>query len=842
MLLCSTLLISITSLLAEPKKRVLLVRPEATARFLQVGDDSETLSAKLKIWQDLLDLGSFKVDIDVESALVSIGGYDLVILPKTICLSASEIESLKNFLSVGGGVLAVANVGTRYPDGEMQGFRFLQEMLGSTPQTTDHETGIALSLNLRFGMPGTNEAPPGYYLRMTPYDEVYYLPDCREVSILGYWADSGYQDQNSLDIKRQVGFVTRQFADEGRIAWIGSNIDGIHHDSLNQVVYYPLFNNLFHWLCGEGLAAVEPWPDGKKAAVLIHGDIEHQFVNSVRAIKLFKKLNLNTTFNLLMDVGSLHPTVISEMAALGGSEIAIHSDSHDRYSGQPLELQKTRLTNTSRIISHYTAPPTGFRPPELAFDSNTLKVLDILGFEYMSADSIADRCYPRFLRFHEDDPNSRKIVVFPKSELDDYDLYNGLDVKSTDDMEKMFLSDFERIYDVGGLYKFNYHTQNILRPNFLKMMESVVRKFKSREDVWIATSREISRWFRQREAIQVSATSTNSTVQLNVVNKGDTQVNDLVLRIIPPALTPANMLRPSKTSMNCTYGSIEEMFFLYLPVINAGESFDAVLVPGGGLIKSRKKDLILIYSLRTLVILGLLFVGWALYYFLSYSKRKDWSVAASKLHVEDIDNDTHLESNINIPFLGKPVKPRIEESDTYPSTQDRGNKKREPVETSSRRERTSVNSAYVPSDTSVESEGIDASAQKVIIEPEASSLKVATPQDVMNGLPAPSIEASAPEVDNKELPISSEPPAGVGLSMRSTAQIPERDVGETATEIPPDVESSSSKGPLSIRTTASEPLPSEDSSDLDKGLKIRTTVKKKTKSSDWEDPTPGDWL
>lgn len=189
---------------------------------------------------------------------------------------------------------------------------------------------------------------------------------------------------------------------------------------MNRRLAANLFEDLFLWLAGRPLAAVEPWPEKHRAAVLVQGDIEDQFEKVNSTVELFDRLGIPVTYNLLVDEASRRPDLVKKMLAADG-ELAIHGDNHNLFAGQPFHIQHLRLSEAIDYIVKQSSYPAGFRPPELVFDAVTIEVMQNLGLSYLLADSTADRAYPRFQPHDPDYPEAGGITFFPKCELDDYD-------------------------------------------------------------------------------------------------------------------------------------------------------------------------------------------------------------------------------------------------------------------------------------------------------------------------------------------------------------------------------------------------------------------------------------
>ncbi len=265
-----------------------LVKPDRTNTLFPGGNTATQFNARMSFWLELLEYAGFKVTIITEAGLVDLTNQsDILVLPGALCLNDREMESLHNYLQNNGGILATWGTGCRMENGEWRGYNFLQSILGSAPTNTEHPLNKPVAIQLRGGQPGTSAVPPGYRLKLIPDHVPLYLPQTDSVLTGGYWATTTYTEEIPDRIMRFTAFANRQLPQGGRFAWFGANLHTLHLDENNSEQYRAVFNRLFRWLSGEGLAAVESWPRGKPAAVLVHGDVIDQFNSVERLSKEF---------------------------------------------------------------------------------------------------------------------------------------------------------------------------------------------------------------------------------------------------------------------------------------------------------------------------------------------------------------------------------------------------------------------------------------------------------------------------------------------------------------------------------------------------------------------------
>lgn len=634
-----------TSLLAENTTRVLLVKPLKTAELLHGANAENVATEWISVWDQLLRQVSrdgLIYNIDDESALNQrLNDYDIVMLPGAICLSDVQMRRLREYVNQGGGLFITWAPGSRTENGEWRGYSFVEELMDGAIAESGRLVGEPASIYLRSNAPGTFDIPPGYRLRFALNHSPLYLIPKNEVTVSGYLEDVVYADKDLTRIRREPIFVTREYPRGGRIAWIGANLDGLQIDPINWEQARNLTWGLLQWITGGAQVSISPWPQGKQAAVLIHGDIEDKFDQVTNILDILRRNNLTGTLNILTEEAAVYPLAMQQIKD-SNFEIAIHGDKHDVFRGQSFAVQNNRLQRTIKFIEHFGPRPVGFRPPELAFDSLTVEVCKDLDFLYISADHSPDRDYPRYHWTDRSRPELGGIWMLPKSELDDYDIFERHKFTTSQQMWDALRTDFERIYDMGGLYKFAYHSQYLDNTDFLRVINLLSQLINQKHDkLWIAQTKEIMYWAeRNRGLLLTVEKNTTKELQISLFNDNDAIVENVVLRILPPKDVVLELFAPISTSRTCSYKIADGLVYVNISRLNPGEDFTATFGKRSGLpVDQRTKNLL--HSLQNIFMIGgILFFGGTLYYFIFTRRRK-----VAKLKEEpDIDVDNEDES------------------------------------------------------------------------------------------------------------------------------------------------------------------------------------------------------
>lgn len=599
------------------RAQVILVKTEPppllSPTSIEAGESNS--GAKLDLWTSkiavLLREAGVDARLEDEEILLSAGSRSAIILPHAECLTDAQIQALQEHVNQGYGLWITSGTGYRDATGSPRGFGFLEEILGGKIETTRFQAETTAALHMRFGKPGSCQIPPGYYLRLALTENPPCLTGGDPKDVVGYWTWDSFKEIPSDSIPRDPGMIARTLPSGGRVVWMGAGVEQFHLDPVNRKMALSLIGEVVRWLDGEGLPAVEAWPEGRECAVLIHGDIEDQFQAVKRLTDIIKKLRLPATYSILTREAVKYPLAVEAILETD-CEIAVHGDNHAIFAGQSYDVQMGRLQNAAGFVALYGPRPTTFRPPELSYDETTLRAAKASGYTTFLACNHPDRDYPIC------DPDDRSaeggLVMFPKSELDDYDLFERLKVVGEAAKVHTLVDDFIRIRDVGGLYKLNYHSQYLATDELPTVLESALTEIRGYKSVWFADSRDISEWVRSRSRVHLKSVSTADVVRVSLTNNSSEPIRGLVLRALPPRKVPAELLVPREVSQNCEYDVREGVLYAKIPLLKPGAIFEMELASSKGRALSSLNKKTVFTALKVAFAVGGVFILWFVMY------------------------------------------------------------------------------------------------------------------------------------------------------------------------------------------------------------------------------------
>ncbi len=471
-----------------------------------------------------------------------ISGYDLLILPSAICMSEGEKSAVKKFLSAGGSVLATGGVGSRNERGEWLGWDFLSALFGVDVTGEILQEDLSASLTLKGNSPLSNRVPPGFRLEVTTSDRPLAVRVVEpRTTAVGYWYDFRANPGEPLsEMESSCGLVYGEYR-KGRFVWVGFGLGAVVGVKFHQIVWDRLLTNTLLFLTREPVGWLNPWPNGyesAEAALLAVTDAEHRFPQALNALKLFNQEGVPATFFLLVEEAEQNPEVSRVIAEQ--AEVGLHSLGHSVYRWQPYEVQVSRLKEGRERIERLTGEKVrGFRPPEALYDSSTIDALLNLGYEYLCADSLMDRACPNLIRRKE-----KTLITLPKTARDDYELLIKDSLMSTEELYNALKQDFDRVYEVNGVYTLFLHSQLLCAEEKMPALEQFLKYCKGK-DVWFTTCQELADWWKRYENLSLSIKRRGPTrVMVNITNTGRFTVEDLRLFIVPPEPVRSLTLTP----------------------------------------------------------------------------------------------------------------------------------------------------------------------------------------------------------------------------------------------------------------------------------------------------------
>ncbi|MCH7761938.1 polysaccharide deacetylase family protein [candidate division TA06 bacterium] len=477
---------------------VALLKSDYTSNFFKEKRHYEQILSKWKTFLSDMEIEHQDItDSDLERG--ELGEFTVLILPVALCLSDGERSAIRDFLSEGKGVVASWAIGSRSQEGEWVGWGFLEEYTGS--KFADYlEKKAAVWVTFIGNSPLSVGVDPGFRMELYRGQEMGIIRTSRDA----YWSDWSLNPQTITEEPNSDVAVAHGNYHEGRMVWFGFNVTEVIEDSVDQMVLKRFLLNAIHWTGRIPMSEVWYWPGSYQGAAVFAQDVEHQFENSANAAKILEKEGIPGTFFCISDLAIHNPDLVKTFAEIG--EVGSHSDDSQVFKGQPFNLQLKRMKKTVADLKKIIGVKVkGIRPPQELFDEGTLKAWATVGGEYLFANPNFKKAVPELVTL---EGNLLKtllgkkvsLVIIPRVVIDDYDVFVTKSLTNKEEILRLYQMDFEKIYNLNGLYMFSYHSQHLSSPEHVEILASMV-KYTKTYNLWFATAHEVSRWWKSRSKI-----------------------------------------------------------------------------------------------------------------------------------------------------------------------------------------------------------------------------------------------------------------------------------------------------------------------------------------------------
>jgi peptidoglycan/xylan/chitin deacetylase (PgdA/CDA1 family) len=497
-------------------------------------EDDLRVSITTDRWSNFLAKNNIAFDTIQDSELEAENlKFDILLLPYNPNLSDQEIVQITDFLSQGGGLIAVGDCGARDETGEIRDVPFLNRVIGITKiDEIDQSIKEYVPLTLSSNSPLLVDVPIGAQVGLTTEYGCVRATVIEDRTIQdGYWYESNTDQGIPLEeIKNSTGLCHGTYG-KGRFVWLGFSINFVTGDDFSQKTYPKIMRNAILWTNREALAEIKTWPLNYQCACLIAGDIEYQFTNVDNVLKILQEQRVNGVFFLIVSMALDNPNLVKAMAKVG--EIAIHGDEHIAFKDQPFEVQLERLQKAKRALEKLCGQKiTGFRPPFGFYDENTIRALHKVGMNYLCL-SLEGGSHeePSFIPYLDD------FIIIPKSNKDDYDIFDRDSITDPSAVIGEFKDEFDPVYDLGCIYLLTYHSQILATSANCQILAELIKYIKTK-NVWITTCNDLAVWWRKKRDLALLVEKKDSAhYVLTIINRGKSQVENFQIQLFPAILS-----------------------------------------------------------------------------------------------------------------------------------------------------------------------------------------------------------------------------------------------------------------------------------------------------------------
>lgn len=182
-----------------------------------------------------------------------------------------------------------------------------------------------------------------------------------------------------------------------------------------------------------------------------------------------------------------------------GHEIGIHGWIHELNSLLPYATERDLMFRAADTLEQITGVrPVGMRTPSWDFSPSTLRIQRELGLLYDSSLMADDDAYELL-----ENGEATGIVELPVEWIRDDAVYFNMNRMTAArpytppaDVFDIFVREFDRAYEEGGLYLLTMHPHVIGYRSRIWILEQLLAHIRQRPDVWVATHADIARYLQ----------------------------------------------------------------------------------------------------------------------------------------------------------------------------------------------------------------------------------------------------------------------------------------------------------------------------------------------------------
>ncbi len=523
--------------------RVLLVKPSATAQSFEQKDPERNYLSQYFAARNLLGLDSnYVVTETIDVALPQdLSKFDLIILPGVLALDNALWLRLKGYLHTGGGVFASSEFGAFNGSGEWIGYANLRDVFGVDPTEWIDSTNATNAIQFSGNVTALKEVSPAQTILVHSSHQKLTIPKSDNLLPLGYWLN----DRNSssyLTGVHRIAVAARVYPTGGRFVWCAADLADLGYARNGKNNVATSMNAIWKWIAGEPSLSIDPWQSRKQAVVILNCDVESNLNQLKQLNRVLSRYPGKITYNVCTSALLSDPDILKVLAK--NSDFSLIANHPGLLWGQPAEVQTQRVGLGLDFMMQFVKRPTGLHPPRSAFDNNTLIAMRKNQIEYYFSESREPFRYPEWIPDETRENRWKGFVVFSNSDLDDSLWIAYGNTYNLDSLSTLFERELNYNLDIGGLYQFRIHSDNLNNRILTAGFEKFLDRLKFTENYWITTERQVAQWIRARAKVKVELIAEKKRHYIKITNTGSDNVDGMTLTFIPPKSVSANLLIP----------------------------------------------------------------------------------------------------------------------------------------------------------------------------------------------------------------------------------------------------------------------------------------------------------
>ncbi|MBU1702244.1 MAG: polysaccharide deacetylase family protein [Candidatus Eisenbacteria bacterium] len=499
---------------------IVILSTEANHSYFKSFGGDETII--LQPWQDLFR------KLGIRNRLIpSLDDWqgEVLLLPHAFCLSDQECLQIEQGIEDGEGVIFAGAAGVRNPNGSWRGWDRMKSLLGCT-EIREFELQETSFIYISPDGPIGTRSLSGYRIALDKRPSQWGITGLPSAAVWSNWMREPNPYSSKPFSAAAVGVKGA-----GRIAWVGFDPDLPTAQADNIKTSLTFLREMILWCSGTPVSEPDLWPGGKKMALLVVTDTEHEFANARHIDTVLTFYGIRGGFMCLSDLAKKYPDIVESLAER--HDIGSHSDDHQRFDGQPFKQQIERLHRSSKDLSRIIGRPIlGFRPPQEGFDQATIKAMAQTGFQYLLGSGNIASAMPEILPAPTAENPNAFVITIPRAQRDDYQLLEKEDGTEIGVLKKLRF-DFEKTRCFNGIDYVSLHTQVMGKTENIEDLEQFLASIPL-EELWISGPDGLAKWWIQRHGVKTSIRRGNDEFALFIENGASDVVEGLCVWVCLP--------------------------------------------------------------------------------------------------------------------------------------------------------------------------------------------------------------------------------------------------------------------------------------------------------------------
>ena len=314
---------------------------------------------------------------------------------------------------------------------------------------------------------------------------------------------------------------------KSRMVWFGISPEDVLPEEGHLAEVRKSLVFLLKWGARKPIALPCHWRGCRRGAAVVTADVEDQFQTGDAIALSCRKEGVRGSWFLVGSLAPGYPEVVTALAANG--DVGTHSVHHKSFKGVPLADQKAELAKGTKILEDLGVKKVlGFRPPMEEYDEATLEAVAETGLGFIYGNLSFDRAFPIIRNV-----GGHNVYQFARVVADDYNLVVERGVKNPTEYRREYLKEFSRLYDLGGLFPFSFHTNFLALADSVDVVRATIAELKKR-DVWLTTFQGVVEWLETHQRVEIKTSLEESTTVVSVTNKGTEEIKAFSLVVFLP--------------------------------------------------------------------------------------------------------------------------------------------------------------------------------------------------------------------------------------------------------------------------------------------------------------------